>query len=240
MIFYETVVALNREQHLTSKIQSTPGNFAFSSKANSVLLAHTEFVEAARDYPIVFVGQAGGTFAASALLGLQTDQNLMVDAQGTWAQGAYVPAFVRRYPFILATDDDAQAFTVCLDAACIADGVDAGESLFQADGTETPYLQERIAFLRLFHTEMEQTQSLVSKLAALQLLSPKVITVEQGGQTIHLDGLWVVDEQKLMALEDAAALELFRSGSMGLIYTHLTSLRNVARLAQRQGAAQST
>jgi len=238
LIFYDKAVALDRKQHQQLKLRHVANHYAFAAKTNSVLLAHTEFAEAARDYPIVFVKQGDGPFAAAALLGLRGDVNLMVGARGDWEAGTYVPAFVRRYPFVLATGEDAQTLTVCVDEGCAGLNRTRGEKLFQADGSETPYLQGIVEFLRLFHTEMQQTGALLAKLDALGLLSPKVISVEHDGQASHLDGLWMVDEQKLLTLEDAATLELVRSGAMGLIYAHFLSLKNVVRLAQRQGARQ--
>ena len=91
-----------------------------------------------------------------------------------------------------------------------------------------------IEFLRLFHAEMHRTNAFASKLAQLGLLSSKVITVEFEGQKRNLEGLWLVDEQKLLALDDAQTLELVRSGYIGLIYAHFLSLSNVVRLARRE------
>jgi hypothetical protein len=158
----------------------------------------------------------------------------MVGADGVWELGAYIPAFIRRYPFVLAGAEQAETLTVCLDEAYAGLGEKEGESLFNPDGTETTYLRNVIEFLRLFHAEMQRTNAFASKLAELGLLSSKVITVEFEGQKRNLEGLWLVDEQKLRALDDAQTLELVRSGYMGLIYAHFLSLSNVVRLARRE------
>jgi hypothetical protein len=81
---------------------------------------------------------------------------------------------------------------------------------------------------------MHRTNAFASKLAQLGLLSSKVITVEFEGQKRNLEGLWLVDEKKLLELDDAQTLELVRSGYMGLIYAHFLSLSNVVRLARRE------
>jgi hypothetical protein len=234
LIFYEKAVALDRNRHQNLKIQTKADHFSFSRKTNSVFLAGSEFAEAAHDYPIVFVGPEHGPFTAVALVGLSGDDNVMVGADGVWEAGTYVPAFIRRYPFVLAGAEQAETLTVCLDEAYGGLGLNEGESFFNPDGTETPYLKNVIEFLRLFHAEMQRTNAFASKLAQMGLLSSKVITVEFEGQKRNLEGLWLVDEQKLLALDDAQTLELVRSGYMGLIYAHFLSLSNVVRLARRE------
>jgi hypothetical protein len=236
MIFYERAIALNRERHHNLKIQIEAGHFAFASGTNSVLLAGSEFIEASRDYPIVFVGKEGGPYTLAALVGLADKENLMVDAGGNWDDGSYIPAFIRRYPFVLAGADDAQSLTVCVDEAYPGLAEDRGEPLFTADGQETEYLKNVIEFLRLFHSEMRRTSVFAGKLAELGLLTSKVVTIEREGVKQTLEGLWVVDEAKLQALDDAATLNLVRTGYMGWIFAHLLSLSNVARLARRLDA----
>ena len=234
LIFYEKAVALDRNRHQNLKIQTKADHFSFSRITNSVFLAGSEFSEAAHDYPIVFVGPENGPFTAVALVGLSGDDNLMVDAQGAWEAGSYIPAFIRRYPFVLAGAEQAETLTVCVDEAYAGLGLEEGESFFNPDGTETPYLKNVIEFLRLFHAEMNRTNAFAGKLAQMGLLSSKVITVEFEGQKRNLEGLWLVDEQKLLALDDAQTLELVRAGYMGLICAHFFSLSNVVRLARRE------
>jgi len=212
MLFYEKTVALNREAHQNLSIKIQPDHFAFAKKTNSVLLTAGEFPLAALDYPLVFVGQPGGPFTAVALLGLAADENLMVSAEGKWEPDTYIPAFVRRYPFVLAVDEANGNLTVCLDEAYAGWNQTEGQRLFEADGKDSDYLKNMVDFLRRFHAEMNQTNAFASRLAELGLLSSKVITLEHEGSKSTLDGLWVVDEQKLMALNDVQTLELARAG----------------------------
>lgn len=236
MIFYQQAVALNRERHQKLKIQIKPDHFSFAAKTNSVLLAMSEFADASRDLPIVFVGKPDGPFTVAALVGLADSENLMVGDKGDWETGTYIPAFIRRYPFVLAGADNAESLTVCIDEAYSGLGNSEGDALFSDEGKETDYLNNIVEFLRLFHAEMSRTSAFAGKVAELGLLTQKMITIEYDGNKKVLDGLWVVDEAKLNALDDAKALELLRSGFMGLIYAHLLSLNNVSRLAKRTDA----
>ena len=237
MLFYERAIALNRERHQKLRLEPTPNHFAFSAKTNAMLLASTELAEAARDYPIVFVGQEGGPFTLAALVGLRNNENLLVDAAGKWEPGTYVPAFARRYPFVLAEGDDKSILTVCVDETYGGLNEERGEALFDTEGKETAYLTRVLDFLRAFHADMTRTRDFAQRLHELGLLSSKVVTIEQqrAGQPERqvLEGLWIVDEEKLRAIDDARIVELFRNGYMGWVYAHLLSLGNVRRLAAR-------
>ncbi len=236
MIFYERAIALNRERHQALKIQLKADHFSFARKTNSVLIAGSEFAEAARDYPIVFVGSEKGPFTLAALVGLNDKENVLVGADGRWEPNAYIPAFIRRYPFVLAGADGAETLTVCVDEAY--DGLDneRGEALFNADGTETTYLKNVIEFLVLFHGEMKRTSAFATRVFEMGLLTSKVVTFEREGIKKTLEGAWVVDEAKLNALGDDKLLELVKTGYLGWIYAHLMSLNNLKRLARRMDA----
>lgn len=237
MLFYERATALNRDRHQKLKLKPAPNHYAFAAKTNAVLLSSTELPEAARDYPIVFVGQPGGPFSLAALVGLRNDENLLVDASGNWEEGAYVPAFARRYPFVLAEGEDNSVLTVCVDEAYSGLNETSGDALFDETGKETPYLARVLDFLRAFHADMLRTRDFAARLHELGLLESKVITIEQqrGGKPERqlLEGIWVVDEQKLRGIDDARIVEIFRNGYMGWVYAHLLSLGNVRRLAAR-------
>jgi hypothetical protein len=237
MLFYERAVALNRDRHQKLRMEPLPDHYAFAAKTNAVLLASTELAEAARDYPIVFVGPQGGPFALAALVGLRNNENLLVDAAGHWDPQTYIPAFARRYPFVLAEGDDKSVLTVCVDEAYGGLNEARGEALFDAQGRESDYLRRVLEFLRAFHADMQRTRDFATRLHEFGLLVSRVLTIEQqrGGKAERqvLEGVWVVDEEKLRGIDDARIVEIFRIGYTGWIYAHLLSLGNVRRLAAR-------
>ena len=238
-LFYERPVILNRERHKHTRLAPAVNHFAFAARTNALPIATTEFGEAARHYPIVFVGEEGGPFGVAALVGLTRDENLLVDAQGRWATGTYVPAFARRYPFVLARGVQGQPedqLTVCVDEVypgLSADGQGGGEALFDAGGQETPYLQRVLEFLSAFEQDIQRTRAFTQRLEELGLLAPKTITVERRGAKQTLEGVWIVDEVKLRALDDARVVGLFRANYLPWIEAHLLSLGNLQQLAAR-------
>src|SRR5579872_3664520 len=86
-------------------------NFEFARNVNSIPINMIEFPLAARHYPITFVGPEA---TPMAIVGLQTE-NLFLDAEGHWKEGYYIPAFVRRYPFIFAKGEATNEYSLCVD-----------------------------------------------------------------------------------------------------------------------------
>lgn len=232
MLLYERIVPLNRDRHRHLRLARSEGDAGFARATHYVPLAGTEFYTACRDYPILFAGgEQGGPIA---LLGLREGENLFVEDSGAWDEQRYVPAFVRRYPFVLAQGDDGEQFTVCFDEAHGGFNSEHGEALFDQQGAYTPFLERVIEFLQRFRAEMVQTDRLVSRLEELDLLVEQNLQVNTpGGRRFALQGFRVVDEARLRQLADGKVGELLREGYLGWIHAHLVSLNNLARLAPR-------
>ncbi len=232
MMFYERVVPLSEQVHAGLKVRPA-ANFAYAAAVNSVPLLASEFFECAREYPIVFArGQTGPLPAV--LLGLRDGENLFVDGAGKWA-ARYVPALVRRYPFVPANGPGGDLL-VCIDEASPCFSTTDGEALF-ADGKPTAQLDHAIKFLREFHQAAARTEALGRRIEELGLLrqADSVAQLNDGSQ-FRLNGLHVIDEAKLRALSKKAIQELFANGSLGAIYAHLISLGNLSGLVDRLSA----
>lgn len=235
LICYEKPVLLDREKHRHRRIRASR-SFAFARAANSLYLAAAEFGEACKEYAIVFTRGSGGRVIPVVVLGLRARENLFIDAGGAW-QGRYIPAFVRRYPFVLA-ELPGQSLAVCIDEACEGVNEAEGEPLFDAQGQDTPFLRGALDFLAACQRQYLRTEAFCRRLDEAGLLTPMDARADLvDGRSFSLQGLLVVDEKKLLALSDAAALALFRNGELALVTMHLLSLSNlhplVDRLAQR-------
>jgi hypothetical protein len=237
LMFYEKPIPLNKEAHKDLKIGPNKDGFSFASKTNSVLLSGMEFVHAAKEYPIIFI-KAGDNVLPVALLGFRQDENLFVAEDGTW-DAKYIPAFVRRYPFVLAEspggDESADGqLAVCIDETFSGLNTKEGAPLFNEEGNATELLDNAINFLKDYQAQYQRTEVFVNRLNDLELLTGYTASAElKDGEKIALSGLMVVDEKKLMELEKTKAMELFRSGELGWIYAHLLSLSNMNAVMNR-------
>ncbi len=235
LLFYDKPVALNKVTHQDTKIKLTDGNYDFAKRTNSVILAGIEFTEAAKEYPIVFA-QSGESIVPVALLGLRNEENLFVEDDGTW-DARYIPAFVRRYPFVLTAVPDSQQQVVCIDESYPGFDAKDGEALFSADGEPTPILAKAMEFLEEYQRQYRRTETFLTRLQEndlLMSLNAKVDLVD--GKQFALTGLLAVDERKLLELGDEKALEMFRSGELAWIYCQLMSLGCMSRMVDRIAA----
>lgn len=233
LLFFQRPIPLNRQAHKGLRLKANGADFSFAAQTNSVPLAATEFYDAQRDYPIVFAGAGEGAPAPLALLGLRQGENLFVGDDKRW-EADYIPVFARSYPFVLARQEEGEDYLVCVDESAPFLGEEEGEPLFTEDGQESDALRARVDLLSEFQGHMKRTREFCERLAALELFKEVTLqVVPEGGQPLALQGVQVVDEAKLVALEDDKVLSLFRDGELGWVYAHLASLRNVQRLTRR-------
>jgi hypothetical protein len=231
LLFYQNPVPLNKNDHKTRKIKGTGSQFTFAGKTNSVILAGVEFSEAAKEYPIVFA-QAGDSMIPVALLGLRNEENLFVQSDGSW-DARYIPAFVRRYPFVLAETGEPGQRVVCIDEAYSGFNDDEGEALFENEEA-TPVLKQAMDFLEEYQKQYVRTEAFLQRLKDNDLLVELNARVDMtDGQQFGLTGLFAVDERKLLQMPDDKAMQLFRSGELSWIYCHLMSLGCMSRLMDR-------
>ncbi len=231
LLFYENPVALSKVDHKNTRIKPLQNNYRFAAKTNSVILAGVEFTEAAKEYPVVFT-QSGDHVVPVALLGLRNEENLYIKADGTW-DAKYVPAFVRRYPFVLADTGEGDQRVVCIDSDFSGFSETEGEPLFEGD-QPTPVLQQALDFLDEYQKQYARTERFVQRLRdndLLMSLNAKVDMVD--GAQYALTGLMAVDEKKLLQLDDAVALEFFKSGELAWVYCHLMSLGTMGSMVER-------
>jgi hypothetical protein len=234
MSFYTRPELLNRELMRGKRIAPI-NDFGFAAKLNSLFLAGVEFADACKEYPIVFtsVGSEGQSKVVPVVvLGLREAENLFVSATQQW-DGRYVPAFVRRYPFVLA-ELPGQQMGVCIDTAYPGFSDSQGEALFDAQGSNTPFLQNALDFLNRYQIEHMRTERFCKRLVEHGLLVEMNAKAElKNGSSYLVNGLMVIDEKKLLALPDATALEVFRSGELSWVYAHLLSLPNLNNLIDK-------
>lgn len=227
LLIYERVSPLSSDLHRDVSVKATD-KFDFARDLNSVPLLAAEFTSAVPNHPIVFAGEGDATFPA-VLLGLQDGANQAVDAEGNWTEG-YVPAFLRRYPFIFSQSEG--NFTLCIDETYPGINREGrGERLFDADGERTQYLQNMLTFVSQFQAQFERTRLFCKRLNELNLLEPAQARYNSAdGRSGTLSGFMTINRDRLKAIPEAALKEMFATDELELCYVHLHSLQNVSRL----------
>jgi|SaaInl4_100m_RNA_FD_contig_31_1588107_length_1224_multi_8_in_0_out_0_2 hypothetical protein len=236
-LFYRDVVALSREGHKGWYIAADQG-YSFAAQSNSVYVAASEFSAAAREYALVFARGADGAVVPAALLGLRPDENMFVTSENGW-DASYIPAYVRRYPFILATaTPDGDQFTVCIDESFSGfNTAQEGEQLITKDGEHGELLGNSVKFLQEFHKHTVITKAFCEALDEAGLLDSMQAQIAlNSGQKMSLSGFLCVTREKLKTLDAEQLKGLFDKGFLDLIYFHMHSLNNMDKLMERLSA----
>ncbi|MDP1654515.1 MAG: SapC family protein [Hylemonella sp.] len=230
--FYQKPIVLDRVLH--KELRLKPADARFASKNQAVPLVAAEFPEACLEYPIVFAKGNDGQWLALALTGLQAGANAFVDVKGQWS-ARYVPASVRRYPFILAEGAPGQGDQLSLAADLAAPQLGSeGEPLFDVKGEPTELVRNLMVLLADFQNQAKQTNALAQKLDEAGLLTQQNLQVRLGdGRNAVVDGVWIMDEVKLRELPDDKVLAWFKGGELTAIHAHMLSLRNLVPLLER-------
>jgi hypothetical protein len=208
-------------------------DFSFAANLHTVPLSTVEFMPSARHYPIIFAGEKD--IHPVALLGLRSDENLFIENDGRWKEGCYVPAILRRAPFVLMQDTKhgKDGVGLCLDVESPLVSKTEGAQIF-VDGKPTAILAKMANFAAAYSKEQARTRHFVNACLANDLLVERRMEITlSSGQKIVFSGFRVIDEERMRRLDDATVVKWFRSGWNALALAHFLSLGNMGRLHHR-------
>jgi hypothetical protein len=222
------IIALNKITHKQLKI-SKDASYKHARQQHISMLQVHEFMAASLYYPIVFIKDAEtGEFRATAMMGLQPEENLFHHEDG-W-DALYVPTSVRGYPFLIAPE----TASLCADLDSPRFSETQGTALFNDDGSDTELLKQLKALLGEFISQTPVSREFTRYLAELNLFSPFNLTITIGEAPYQLNGLYAVDHKKLNELRDADFLSLRKKNYLPAIYAHLQSLNAMEGLVHRK------
>lgn len=245
VLFYTNPEPLSRETHGNLGVARVEKPFGFAAEGHVVPLTVAEFGLAALTYPIIFAGEQKQPLA---VMGLTAGQNLFVKDDGSFEVGAYVPAYIRRYPFVLANDEAQQRMIVCIERPAEIFREEGAEMpLFDDKGEPSEYTQNAIKFCEDFETERRRTEQFVNLMNELDLFETKraVFTPNmpdgKPGEPQLIADYFGISEEKVRAIPADKLVELRDSGALEKIYNHLSSLvgwdRLIAIASAKQAAA---
>lgn len=232
-VLYRRPVALDREKHKNLRIAQTT-DFRFAAALQTIPLTVSEFREAQKEYPIVFARAGEKQVMPVGVLGLRRDENLYVKADGTW-DARYLPAYVRRYPFIFGESGN-ERLTLLFDEAWEGIGTERGQPLFE-NGAETQFMKNIVEFMQAFQNDFKMTEQFCKNIDEMGLLTTMQATAEMStGQRFVIQNFLTVDENKLRSIDSTNLGRLFQTGELALVYAHLLSISNLSRLINLLGA----
>jgi len=214
------------------------GDYGFAAGAHAIPLHMQEFRFAAAHYPIIFSDDETAT--PLAIMGLREGRNLFIGADGRWADGCYLPAYVRRYPFAIGPGPKPEEPLLYLDRGSdlVVDLKEVPDADPLFDGSApAPRTQEALRLCGAFQQQTPLTQTFLDALTQNELLTAKEVRLDlPGGKHQNLTGLRLIDEEKFNALSDEVFLSWRKHGWVAAVYWHWASMDNLRRLVDRAGA----
>lgn len=236
-ILYNDLVPLSSVDHATWRVTEM-ADVSFLAKQHAIPVTVDEFALVQRNFPIVF--SAGDNPVPLALMGLNEGVNTFIGEDGKVSEPVYIPAYIRRYPFLLAKlRPDNDDLSLCFDpTSSVIGAFDTGEELFAADGQQTPAIQRILGFCEEFEQSGAKTGQFMAELAEHNLLMEGEVSIQVDGQEqpFIYRGFSMVDEAKLRELRGDVLRKMNQSGMLPLIYAHLFSLTLMRDIFGRQMA----
>ena len=225
-LFYNDLMPLNKRDHAGWKSKLLP-NADFLKGQHAIPVTVDEFADCQRHFPIVF--SSGDNPVPLALMGLNENVNVFVDDQGQISEPVYMPAYVRRYPYMLAKlQPDTDELSLCFDPSVNVIGQqEEGTPLFDANGDPSDYTKGVLEFCQKFEEAGQRTGAFVEELKKAELLIDGEIAITQNDnpdKPYIYRGFQMVDENKLRDLPGAKLEEISKNGILPLLYAHLFSM----------------
>ncbi len=238
-LFFSKPVLLATDRHSGSGIRlGLPP--AFASETNSIPVTVAEFIEAAKYYPIVF--SAEDPVIPVVVTGLEK-KNYFIDDEGFWHKNAYVPAYVRKYPFVFVEDQENNKLMLCVDedaTSFVANAEEQNVAKFYEGDQPTEFTRNALNFCTAVQEQHNITRAFCDVLKSMDLLQVNQSEAKlASGKALRLNGFQVIDVEKLRDLPDEKVLELHRQGWMPLIYYCILSGGNwktLLEMAERSAA----
>ena len=225
LMFYQEPTALDKKKHIDLKLNRT-SDYSFASGVNSVPLGGVEFFHASRDFPILFIKNEKGEYLPMAILSLKSDSH---DLGDDWKE-AYIPAFIRRYPFAMTSER-----VIMFDAKAPHFESDEGEALFEGEDKPTETLKQIVGFLEQIDLGFRRTEDFSKALGEKELFEPYNATVKFKNGEVKMNDLFCINEKKLHeALDKDELQEWFNKGWIAWCHAHLHSLSSMPEIIKRQ------
>lgn len=233
-IFYNNLEPLSSQTHANLKARMLD-KAPFLTSNHAVPVTVDEFAMAQRHFPIVF--SAGTDSVPLALMGLNEGVNVFVDDEGKLTDPVYVPAYIRRYPFMLARlRPDSEELSLCFDPTADAVGeFEEGQPLFE-DGKPSQTTNDILQFAEQFEQAGQRTGQFMKELNDSGLLIDGEVAIQpsDSDKPFVYRGFKMVSEEKLREVRGDQLRKWSQSGLLALIYAHMFSLGLMREIFAKQ------
>lgn len=220
-------VLLNDSEHAKVRVR-TERSAELGDQIKFAMTFPFEFRNIQACYPIFFQKDPEtGAFFPLALFGFENDENLFLTDSG-W-NASYVPVMVRRQPFLIgfqqdADDPEKKNAVVSIDMDNPRVNETEGAELFLEHGGTSTFLQEATANLELIHQANEHSKRFVDALIEHDLLESFTLNIElNDGSSNQLLGYYTINEDSVQQLNAESLASLNAAGFLQPIFMVLAS-----------------
>jgi putative transposase len=224
---YKNLVVLDKTKHSDLKI-SPLENLNFAKQSVFIPVVATEVEKVAAVFPVVFTADENPSLIALVSLG---GDSLAITNDGKWIT-SYVPSFLRKYPFSLAsTQENSDQKVILIDEDASVLSKSKGKKLFKKNGDKSETLENAINFLTAYEIQATITKNVAKLIADAGILEDREIAVGEGEEKkVLVNGFKVVNKEKLNELSDDILASWVRKGIISMIDAHLKSLDHIQTL----------
>jgi hypothetical protein len=225
---YTNIELINKE-NLNLKVKEIL-DYSFASELTQIPITLEEFFLSSTSYPTLFV-QNGDSFATVAIVGIKENQNLMIDKDGKYSVGEYVPAFLRRYPFILVQTDTGVSLGYDKDSNYVVNRLNVkGKRLFESDGSYSDTLKNVMDFMKSYDDSINQMSVVAEEFNKYGLLKEINVNIDTTQEKLNVIGMMTIDEEKLGKLKDKDKKKLVDSGLYKIAMAQIISQNHWKKL----------
>ena len=226
---YKDLEIVNKENHKNQSVREIK-DFSYAKNIMNAPITVAEFFEACKNYPIFFAKDKEENWFASVMLGYKENENIFVDDKGNWDKLHYIPAFVRRYPFVFIEQNE-QLLLGIEKEFLSTDKKDESRKFFDDKNENTEFLNNVLTFLNQFQNDSIATKEFIKQLEEWELLEEKTATIiNEKKEQFNINGFFIVNEEKLKHLSKKKKEEICNKNATPLITAHLISLSNIQKL----------
>ncbi len=229
-LFYKKPTPLDAKIHAKMGLKKNFG-LGFTKGVNAVPVNLIELPQICHYYPIAFAPDATGT--PVAIMGLRDNENLFLGENGEWEADTYIPAYIRRYPFIFSEMPNSDQLSLCIDYDDSILEENGEQKFFDAEGKPSPLAQNALEFCKSYHAAAQHTIEFGKAMASAGILVDRQAEIAVGaGKKINFSGFRIIDEAKLADIDDKTFLDWRKKGYLPFIYAHLFSGAQWQRLTR--------
>lgn len=225
-ITYRDLTLINSQSMAKSALKTNPW-LDIAKTAQLIPINITECKPVCTDMPIIF--SPIGRPMPIAMTSFLSDTNSFIK-NGEWQADTYVPAALRRYPFVLGNINSEGKQPLYIDSNAISD--DHEHPLFNETGNSEKILENAIKHCKEYDDHLKITENIIDTIDSLDLFKEtQLVITNKAGEEKKTGIFKIIDNDKYKNLSDEHIVTLQKNHGLWVIHTHIISMSKTQNIA---------